>query len=165
MKCPHCRNAIDPREAVMDENWRAIILLLPVFGRHGHLVWEYVEKFGVTPVMIKATKIRRLLEELAKLFETHEFFFQKKRYEVSEKGIVEGLLKVVSKNFSMPLENHNYLKKVLIGTAEGEQRGEVDKREAYLRRREAGEGRDERRVTSDERRVEGLAAGIGRPMP
>lgn len=126
---------------MMDENWRAVIQLLPVFGIHGKLVWEYIEKFGVTPVTIKAAKIRRLLEEMARLFESKEFRYQKKKYEVSLAGIVDGLRRVCSKNFPMPIENHNYLKKVLIGTTESEQKEQTAKREAYLRGRERGDGR------------------------
>jgi len=91
------------REAQAEGEWADIIRLLPCFEGHGRLVFEYVELFGVTPLKLKIKKILRLLQEVAKLFETSRFLFQKKEYKVSKPGIVEGLRAVCNKGFQEPL--------------------------------------------------------------
>ena len=137
----------------MDENWRAAIALLPTFGPHGKLVFEYVEKFGVTPLGIKAAKVRRLLEYMARMFEIGRFDFKKKRYEISAKGIVEGLIATCNAHLNLPLTEHNYLKKILISIAEREQQEQVDKREEYLRSLEAGGSRLKAESSKEEEKI------------
>lgn len=111
------------QEAQAEGEWADIMRLLPYFEGHGRLVFEYVELFSISPLKLKSKKILRLLKEVAKLFESSRFMFQKKEYEVSKPGIVEGLRAVCNKGFQEPLQNHNYLKKVLIGIAERERKG------------------------------------------
>jgi len=123
-------------EAVMDQDWREIIQLLPSFGAHGKLAFEYVEKFGVTPVRLKGKKILRLLEEMSKLFRTGEFVYGKRKYTTSNQVVIEAVKTVVNKHFANPIENHNYLKKVMIGMHEEAQREEGKRKERELREKE-----------------------------
>jgi len=121
----------------MDQDWREIIGLLPSFGAHSKLAFEYVEKFGVTPLRMKGKKILRLLAETARLFRTGEFQYQKRKYCVSTQVVIEAVKTVVNKHFANPIENHNYLKKVMIGMHEEAQREEAKRKEKALREREA----------------------------
>jgi len=120
----------------MDQDWREIIKLLPSFGPNGKLAFEYVEKFGVTPVRIKGKKILRLLEEMSRLFRTGEFVYQKRKYTTSNAVVIEAVKTVVNKHFANPIENHNYLKKVMIGMQEEVEREESKRKEKELRERE-----------------------------
>ncbi len=156
MKCPKCRHEFDYREGEVEEEWRKIIQLLPAFNGHGRLVMEYVEKFGVTPLAIKTKKMLRLLEEVGALFVQKKFSFQKRVYTVSESGIKEGLTVVCNKHFERPLENHNYLKKVLMDISAKEAQERMNAREAELRRKEKGIN-DGRQPTADGSREEYLS--------
>ena len=120
----------------MDDDWRGIITLLPVFGVHGKLVFEYVEKFGIKPLSIKSSKVLRLLRQMGKLFEFEAFEWRKGTKSLSKSGIVEALEIVVNKNFDVPLENHNYLKKVMVGISEREGKEKSVRAEREMRKRE-----------------------------
>lgn len=122
MRCPYCKNEFDLREAHVDQEWRKIIELLPAFGGHQRLAFEYTEKFGVTPLMVRTKKLLRLLEWVGALFAQKKFKLSRATYEISERGIVEGLTIVNNKEITTPFENHNYLKKVLASISEREQK-------------------------------------------
>jgi hypothetical protein len=113
--------------------------------RHSSAVMGYVCLFGVTPFHLKASKFRRIMEEMVKLFDSQAFNFQKKVYQISHAGIVEALDICIKKNFNETLENHNYLKKVMIGISDREGKGKSRADEKELRLREgkalAGYGR------------------------
>jgi len=122
MKCPHCRRDFDYREVEVEEEWRKIIQLLPAFDGQGRLVMEYVEKFGVTPLAIKTKKMLRLLEEVGALFSQKRFKWKKAWYEISEKGIIEGLKITCNADLTTPLKDHNYLRAVLASISQEEQK-------------------------------------------
>jgi hypothetical protein len=137
MRCPKCRHEIDYRDALVEEEWRRIIELLPAFSGHGRLVWEYVELFGVTPLALKTKKLLRLLEEVGALFVQKKFSWKKCEYEISEKGIVEGLKMMCNNpNLAIPLANHNYLRAVLASISMHEQKERRDRTDAAQRRKE-----------------------------
>ena len=136
IRCPKCSYKFDYREAVMDDDWRGIIGLLPVFGAHGKLVFEYVEKVGIKPLSIKSSKVLRLLRQMGKLFESGSFEWRKGNKSISKSGILEALEIVVNKNFDVPLENHNYLKKVMVGISEREGKEKSIQDEKDLRKKE-----------------------------
>ena len=138
IRCPKCSYKFDYREAVICDDWRGIITLLPVFGVHGKLVFEYVEKFGIKPLAIKSSKVLRLLRQMGKLFETESFMWKSDTKSISKSGIVEALEIVVNKNFDVPLENHNYLKKVMVGISERETKEKSVIAEKQLRKKEKG---------------------------
>jgi len=157
IRCPKCSYKFDYQEAVMDDDWRGIITLLPVFGVHGKLVFEYVEKFGIKPLSIKSSKVLRLLRQMGKLFEFEAFEWRKGTKSLSKSGIVEALEIVVNKNFDVPLENHNYLKKVMVGISEREGKEKSVRAEKELRRSEVrgqrseiGNQREEGEMTAEE---------------
>ena len=171
MQCPYCAKNFDPREAMAEAEWYDIIGLIPEFGPYSKLAMEYCELFGVHPLRIKTKKLLRLLNEVAALFRNESFKFQKKQYRISRTGIAEALRIVCNKHFEQPLENHNYLKKVMIGIAEREQKQESIRREKELRRKEerimAG-AREEEGITLKEYMrqagIKSLAEMIGRKI-
>jgi hypothetical protein len=123
----------------MDKDLRYIFEVLPSFGtRYSNLVMAYCQLFGVTPFHIKAKKLRLIMEEMKKLFDAQTFSYQKKKYEISHAGIAEALDICIKKNFEQHLENHNYLKKVMVTIAEREGKADSKAAEKDLRKRETG---------------------------
>ncbi|MCE5212972.1 MAG: hypothetical protein LLG40_15630 [Deltaproteobacteria bacterium] len=116
--------------------------------RHSSAVMGYVSLFGVTPFHLKAAKFRRIMEGMVKLFDARTFNYQKKVFRISHAGIVEALDICIKKNFNEQLENDNYLKKVMIGISEREEKTASRTAEKDLREKESGlmvgrpEGRD-----------------------
>jgi hypothetical protein len=153
MRCPLCGGEFDIMDAQMDQDWLNIVKLLPTFGGHGNLAFEYVEKFGVCPVRMKGKKILRLLEEMSRLFRSGEFVYQRRKYTTSNQVVIEAVKAVVNKHFASPLENHNYLKKVMISLHEEAQREESKRKERELRERE--------QVLMSAGRVGDLSAEVG----
>lgn len=125
-------------ELKTDSDLYAIIKMQPVFGKYSNLAWAYVELFGVVPMSKHAAKIRSILDVLKMVFQAEAFTFNKKRYSISHAGVAEALNIVVMKNFQERLENHNYLKKVMIGISEKEDRESGKQSERDLRKKEAG---------------------------
>jgi hypothetical protein len=114
-----------------------IVAALPSFGtRYAHLVMGYAQLFGVTPMQVKAKKLRLIIEEMKKLFDAQSFTWQKKIYSISHAGIAEALDICIKKNFADKLENHNYLKKVMIGISEREGKTKSKQDEKALRKSE-----------------------------
>jgi hypothetical protein len=118
-----------------------VIKALPSFGtRYSHLVMGYAQLFGVTPFHLKAKKLRLIIEEMKKLFDAQSFTWQKKTYAISHAGIAEALDICIKKNFSEHLENHNYLKKVMVGISEREGKEGSRRAEKDLRKKELDSG-------------------------
>ena len=123
-------------EIQMDKDLRFVFDALPTFGRHSSLVMGYACLFGVTPFAVKAAKLRQIIEEMKRLFDAQAFSFQKKTYAISHAGIGEALDLCVKKNFEQHLENHNYLKRVMVTIAEREGKSQSRAAEKDLRARE-----------------------------
>jgi hypothetical protein len=144
-KCPACRTVIDLEDALLDQDLIAIGKLRTAFGANDYLVWAYIELFGVLPLVKRRKKTLKLLTDMKRLFDSGGFEYDRRRYEISAKGIAEGLNTVVTHYFTEHIENHNYLKKVLIGIAGRETQGASRQAERDLRGREdalcAGDGR------------------------
>ena len=136
IKCPYCGRKCSFQEAEMNEEWRQIIKLLPTFGKHGKLVFEYLENFSLNPLKAKSKKVLRLLTDMAKLFENEQFNMRKTTHKISRMGIIEGLTIVNNKHFSSPIENHNYLKKVMLRISEREEKEKSIESEKRLREKE-----------------------------
>lgn len=150
MKCPHCRKDFEMREAMAEQEWVDVMQLLPVFGAHSRLAFEYAENFSIHPMKTKVKKLLRILTDIAGLFKTGKFVLNRCEYEVSQRGIVEALTVVNNKQFDVPLENHNYLKKVLTSVADKERedrRAAMDKN--LQRREERARDRTERTDQTD----------------
>ena len=172
--CPKCAFEFRPDEAFADGELRDIINLLPRFQGYGKLAFEYCELFGVTPLRVKTKKLLRLLQEVSALFGSEIFHFQRKEYLISMAGITEALRTVCNKHFERPLENHNYLKKVMIGIAERERKDVRDRADREqrgreeTRRRPAGYDATSPGTTAEEYKkkkgIESLAESIGKRM-
>ncbi|MBN2060723.1 MAG: hypothetical protein JW882_09945 [Deltaproteobacteria bacterium] len=166
IRCTKCGELINPQEGQAENEWIEIIRLLPVFGKHSRLAFEYVELFSVTPLRMKGKKILRLLTGLAKLFDSEEYVFNRKKYKISRTGIVEALTIVCNKHFDRPLENNNYLIKVMIGISEREMKEQRDLADRRQREREkAGRKPEEDGITAVEFKkqtgIESLTDKIG----
>lgn len=123
-------------EMQLDNDLHAIIKLMPAFGQHTHVAMGYCYLFGVSPLRLKAKKLRVLLEELRRLFETESFIYERRRYAISRAGIAEALDVMVKRNFSSTLTNHNYLKQVMMGIAEKEAHRASVEAEKVLKKKE-----------------------------
>ena len=175
--CPKCAFEFRPDDAFADGELRDIINLLPRFQGHGKLAFEYCELFGVTPLRLKTKKLLRLLQEVSALFGSEIFHFQRKEYSISVAGIAEALRTVCNKHFERPLENHNYLKKVMIGIAERERKDVRDRADREQKGREQGRREEDKKgrreegekvLTAEEYKkkkgIESLAERIGKKM-
>ena len=139
MRCPNCGEKFNPADAMLDAEWLEIISdVMPTFGAHAKLAFEYVENFGVNPLRMKSKKILRLLKDVSKLFASGRYSYQKKTYAISKAGVVEAFGIVNNKHFDHPIENHNYLKKVMIGISEREGKEASRERDRVLREKEEG---------------------------
>jgi len=176
IRCPKCGEKFDLREGQAEGEWADIIRLMPGFGPHARLVWEYVEMFGIIPVRMKSKKILRLLRELEQVFRFESFAYNRARYTISKSGIAEALRVVCNKAFGQALESHNYLKKVMIGIADSERK---EARDAADREQKTKEGfrvqgsglrveEKEEVITAEEHKrrlgVESLVDRIGKEM-
>lgn len=152
LKCPRCLFEYDYREAARDQAIMQIIRTVPDFAPHSSLVLEYLELFQTTRPL-KPAKLLRILTEVRDIWTGGKFAFQKRVYEISKAGIVQGLKTVCNKRFEAGLENHNYLKKVLISVSEEEGKRRSAQAEKELREREVRlrTGRKEGPVEHSER--------------
>ena len=156
IRCTKCGERINPQEGQAEGEWADIIRLLPAFEKHSRIAFEYVELFSVMPIRMKGKKILRLLTGIAKLYQSEKFIFDRREYRISKAGIVEALTIVCNKHFTVPLENHHYLQKVMIGISErelSEARDLEDKIQRENERRLRSGGRDqgsEGRITAQE---------------
>jgi hypothetical protein len=123
-------------EMQQDKDLVAINMMSAGFGKNAHLVWAYIELFGVTPMRAKTKKIRVILEEIKGLFDSGAFKYQKRKYEISQAGIAEALNIVIHRHFETHLDSHNYLKKIMIGISEREGRESGKIAEKDLRKKE-----------------------------
>ena len=136
LKCPKCLHEYDVRQATKDAALIEVIKMQADFTPHSRLVFEYSELFWTTRGL-KAAKLLRILTEVRDIWTAEKFAFQKRVYEISKGGIVQALKTVCNKRFDVPLENHNYLKKVMISVAEEETRKRSAEAEKALKEREA----------------------------
>ncbi len=114
-----------------------VIAALPTFGsRYSHLVMGYAQLFGVTPMHVKAKKLRLIIEEMKKLFDAQAFAWEKITYPISHAGIGEALDIMIKRDFRKHLTNHNYLKTIMIDISVREGKGKSKQAEKDLRARE-----------------------------
>ncbi len=136
-KCPYCRKECDYMELQHESDIKALIAMLPVFGKNAGLVMAYAELFGISPMRVKMKKLLVIMNEMKMLLQTEEFSYQKKRYRISPTGIAEALNVVVHRHFEDHLDSHNYLKKIMIGIAEKEEKDAGRQADKALYKREA----------------------------
>ena len=124
ISCPYCNETFDLEAYLKDSVMIQVIKMLPDFGPHRRLVWEYAELFRIGPPL-NARKLYRVLAEVREMFVGQGFDFQKRRYEISREGLAAALRTVCNQMGSgrpggSPLQNHNYLKKCAIQISEEE---------------------------------------------
>jgi hypothetical protein len=134
ISCPYCNETFDLEAYLKDSVMIQVIKMLPDFGPHGRLVWEYAELFRIGPPL-NARKLYRVLAEVREMFVGQGFDFQKRRYEISREGIAQALRIVCYAHIKSPLAGQNYLKKVMIPIAE-EEAGKKSREEEKKRRGE-----------------------------
>jgi hypothetical protein len=156
--CPYCRRECDFEEMQMDTDLHAIIRMLPSFGPHANLVAAYTELFGISPLKTRRKKWRLLLEEMKRLFDGESFVYNRRSYSIARAGIAEALNLIVHRHWESHLENHNYLKKIMIGIAERADKDAGRQAEKDLRKKEAG-------LMSGRARSNGDMGGNGDTMP
>lgn len=145
LKCPKCTYEFDFRQATKDQATLQIIRIYPEFVPYNKLVFEYAELFETTKP-VKPLKLLRILSEVLEMWKSGRFAFQKRVYEISKEGMAQALKTVCNKSFSTPLENHNYLKKVMLTIAEEEAKKKSAAAEKALLEKEAmlrGRGKPE----------------------
>lgn len=145
LKCPKCTYEFDYRQATKDQALLQIIRMQGEFIPHSRLVFEYAELFETTKP-VKALKLLRILSEVLEMWKSGRFAFQKRVYEISKDGMAQALKTVCNKSFASPLENHNYLKKVMLTIAEEEAKRKSAAGEKALIEKEAmlrGRGKPE----------------------
>jgi len=137
--CPHCHKEINFMDIQISKDLEFVMAALPSFGtRYAHLVMGYAQLFGVTPMHIKAKKLRLIIEEMKKLFDSQSFAWEKKTYSISHAGIGEALDIMIKRDFRKHLTNHNYLKTVMIDISDRERKETSRTAEKTLRKKEAG---------------------------
>lgn len=136
LRCPKCLHEYDYRQATKDKAVVQMLGMMPEFAPHSGLVLEYLELFETTRPL-KPAKLLRIMTEMRDIWTAGQFAFQKRVFEISRQGFAQALKTVCNKRFDVALENHNYLKKVMISVAEQEaQKRSVDAERA-LREKEA----------------------------
>lgn len=137
LKCPKCRYEYDFRDATNNEDLIAVIKMQADFAPHSKLVFEYAELFETTRP-IKAARLLRILSEVREMWTSGRVTMSQRVYSISREGMATAIKTVCNKSFAVPLENHNYLKKVLMTTAEAEAQRRSATAEDELKRKEAG---------------------------
>ncbi len=165
--CPWCGKEIDMDELLLDDDLRSIVRQAAAFGPYGTAVWAYLELFGAAPLARRRKKLLLLLADMKRLFDTERFTFQKVEYAISRAGIAHALETTARRAFADRLENHNYLKKIMVGVAETEGAAKSKRDETALRDREERMRHrvPERAPTEEEaaenrRRVQALVRGL-----
>jgi len=134
LTCPACGSQFDYREAFKDATLIQVIRMQPEFGPHSALVFEYAELFDTTRP-IKAAKLLRVLTEVRDLWKAGRFSINGRAYTISQGGIAQAIKTVCNKNLKS-LDNHNYLKKVMVTVAEEEEKKRSVEKERVLKEKE-----------------------------
>jgi hypothetical protein len=139
MKCANCGHEIS---LVDDRKGAALMDCIRMSGRFGqasNLVFEYaLLRLGGRSIKDQELKLSRILEGLLGLWEGGKFGFRPKGYQISQAGILTAMKTVCDRGLKGPLENDNYLKKVMVDIAEKEEKGRSLQGERDLREKEKG---------------------------
>lgn len=139
IRCPNCGHKYDLAGDRKDQALADCIRLSGRFGQAANLVFEYsLLRLGDRTLKNHELKLCRILEGLLKLWEGGKFGLQKKAYTISQAGILEALKTTCDRGLKGPLENDNYLKKIMVGISEQEAHDLSVKAEKALREKEKG---------------------------
>lgn len=137
MKCANCGHEIN---LVDDRKGAALMDCIRMSGRFGQAcnpMFEYaLLRLGGRSIKDQELKLVRILEGLLKLWEGGKFGLQKKAYTISQAGVLEALKMTCDRKFDGALENDNYLKKIMAGISEEEEKERGRQAEKALREKE-----------------------------
>jgi len=136
IRCPACGESFKLEDYLKDQALVQAIKMLPEFGQHGRLIFEYCELFRVGSPL-KSRKLLRLLQEILEMWKARRFSYHKRTYEISQEGLLQAMHTVCNQQMRTPLSNHNYLKKVALGIAEEESKERSKEDERKFRERES----------------------------
>ena len=152
LTCPSCGAELTLDQATKAGELVALSKAMGAFGEDWPLVKEYLECFRRKQEgTLLVTKRLRLGREVYEIWKNGQFKFEKESYRVSREGLKDALRQMANRELT-GLMNHNYLKKILAGTA----RTESQERERELREREA-------RLMGGDRGNEGGQGGLVPP--
>jgi len=118
LTCPYCDRTFDLDQVEAADLFRERNDLAAKLGKAWWIANEYVDCFRRQRAgRISLKKRARILREVVKLWESGVFEFDGKRYRAGQGAILAGFQAVCNRDMT-GLENHNYLKRVLMGGAE-----------------------------------------------
>jgi hypothetical protein len=118
LTCPNCGQAYDLDIAEVAQIYDERSGFAARLGAAWKLANEYVDCFRAEKgARVNLKKRVRILAEICTLWEKRSFMYDGKRYRVEEREIIEALRTVCNAD-KCGFQNHNYLKKVLTGTAQ-----------------------------------------------
>lgn len=148
IRCLECGAWLDMTAIMKDTEWREVLELSHRFGPYSKLIFEYADSFRAKPGRSMPLKKQiRILQEVLAMYEKETFSFQRSQYAVTKVHIIEGIRRVCDRELTN-LQNHNYLKKILLGLlekdrnkkeAQEETRKEIEKQYPYRQRKEVNE--------------------------
>lgn len=120
--CPYCDRSFDLDQLEMADLWRERTTLASRLGQAWKLANEYCDSFR-TGRDARITLKRRvaILNDVARLWEGCVFEFDGRRYKTDQRQILDALHAVCSVA-KTGFTNHNYLKRVLMGSKQGDLR-------------------------------------------
>lgn len=168
LKCPNCGQTYDLDTVEIASIYDQRTGLAAKLGQAWPIANEYVDCFRTQRGAVVSLKKRvRILAELAQLWESCEYEYDGKRYRTEKRAILEAL-RVTCNADKCGFENHNYVKKVLLATAQrvsSEGLTAKEETERHVSRRgteHAEEGAE--KISLDEamkrRGIESLASGL-----
>ena len=134
---------------LQDNTLLHVFKLLPEFGPHTRLVFEYAELWGITGPPLKAKKLLRILTEVLEMMKASGFDSNRRRYEISQDGIAAALRMVCNQNLKGKLNSHGYLQKIMIGISREQTKERSKDEEHKLRDREAALGGEREKPAGD----------------
>ncbi|MFH1036272.1 MAG: hypothetical protein V1806_17375 [Pseudomonadota bacterium] len=147
--CPACAHTFDAIQSLAEGELREYLELLAGFGSLRSTVEAYLDLFRAAPDAAMRVPTRlRLVRELRRLWDEKSFVFNRHLHHVSQAQISEAITQTVrAMQGKAGVVNHNYLKKVMLGLLDKEER--LEKRleskdeQALEARRRAGQHRQE----------------------
>lgn len=134
--CPHCGCSFKEEQFIEAGQLAEYVRLVANFGRGAIAVLDYIELFRSQSRGLPVAKRIRLLTELSPLWERNTYQFGGCTYQIDHSEIVEALRVVANRDsISIPLQNHNYLKKVMHAAAQAVAAQREQEREEQRRER------------------------------
>lgn len=147
--CPACAHEFDVLQSLAEGELREYLEMLAGFGPLRSTVEAYLDLFRAAPGAAMRVPTRlRLVRELRRLWDEKAFAFARHLHHISQAQISEALTQTVrAMQGKAGVVNHNYLKKVMLGLLDQDQRQEKRQEsqaeQALEAKRRAGQHRRE----------------------